>query len=1534
MAFRPKEGETLEVTSAYSEHTTDEGYLVLKPGQAVQVNYVGTEGDEVDFGYGIEQGSGLEGWFRLTALMPKPSPSQASREDPPRKEPPPRKEAWYLQTAAPPPPPAPPPPGSLWPQDVRATPMAPPPPRKAELLFPGNPEIKAPSADEVRAVEQGLQRGSHLSMHGKCQDMQQLVEKNRVVVVDAATGSGKSTMIPLCLVQQCQSRGLGCRIVVTQPRKLAAKGLARHVSQLAGTKVGDLVGYRVGGDRRDWGARVLYVTVGHLLEAVVHNPKYLDSFTHIVLDEVHERFVEADFLMAFLRMALSRPETQRQRLVVMSAKFQKRQVADFFRPVRLPNPEQAMSADSATIRLEGGSPFPIEDYVLNDIYNRYRGVIGHGYKEPDFSVVMPSRRRDMPERRWSDKLTQVCKSLTKLAARLICYLYREHEDQLNNPQAVPVQGQYASSCVVLVFLPGMDQMSELARHLENEYWNLRDSLRLPDKAPSILLMHSALEESRYRKALDPPEENEWKVVLATNIAESSLTVPGVKTVIDFAMHRQNIYDDEVRMSYLVTTWCSQASLVQRKGRTGRTNPGKYICFVTSNLYQELQDFDKSGVQRSSLTKVALQAAHLADQLSVEKVRAGLPVCRKGAERTSRQDIVTYFDGGQGLWRVSGTDGFYATREEDLELLPLKISNVLWLLPDPPGDTRIEYAKQELQDMGLLTLAGDRPTTLGVACLKLPIDVPLARLAVLAWVCDLGVHGAILASALSLSQCDLMSSPYNHLTELYEKDLQILKQGVDARRELDEGRLSEPLILHSLCRDWLLEDDCELGRAPSKAFQQRKNISIHDRLWSQFSTKLVELLQSMSRFLPRSDSQRDRIQTIHDEASGSSGGHGKDAVGRALQMDSALLDDRLLALLTFAMAPTGFLAVGQSPGIYDLGDSYKHFRKTVKEKNANEAAALWWPAVPDKGGATRGMASRNVDAIAGAAKCMKPLWTEEYAPGSKVEATTVCFWSDPTSSRSAEMPADAQLLYRICGPYRGKQTTIKTSTSEVVVVPPEHPGSYNWYMPLRNGDGLREVGVNWKAPAFSLIHPEQPGTRKKLGKCRPKRFLVASGAEYHTEKGKREFLMRGTSVLPDTKGGRKALMWLLASGMPLEAEMVALAAPTVQQNEFEVRGLWMWKRAFRFPDDALMSASDLRNVNEFRKALFELQRSKPHRLAGEWTERKQQKDGNARKYFIECLDPNSEPSSLDTSREISDNEEVLYIRSEKGKGVTLRGAAGGSRWMATDSVYVDESQDGRLKWQSGVVWERGTTDDVETPLLEVCSKQRVSAVSEAAWNLVKASNKRGRPRSPFPQRLVPLMSTCAAGHRHPLMPLDLDMVDSLIVKFKKIADEEGSDDFWSEEEDNTMDDDDDDRSLEQINEEFMWDLAYREDFKPDVALRLVENALAFPTATVCCVCDLEGKEFSKQQLRRPPGKRTCKECIDKQQNKSYLPPEKEIKKKFAGPMSQPPALAAANATATKKCSTCGIAVTAINCSGSQLIKPASKRKCNNCIASGR
>ena len=263
---------------------------------------------------------------------------------------------------------------------------------------------------------------------------------------------------------------------------------------MAQSRIGSLIGYRVGGDKVDYGARIVYVTVGHLLEAVVHNPKHLESFTHIVLDEVHERFVEADFLMAFLRMFLSRPETQRQRIVVMSARFQKKQLQAFFKPALLPSPERAK--EPAGISLPGGTPYPVDAYVLDDVYNMYPGA-AHNCKPQDFSPLLPSRKKEMRERQWSDRLTQACRKLTKLAARLVCHLYHEHEYLYSRNNLEAPVGQYASSCVILIFLPGLDQIHELAGHLLQQHQELRKPLGLPQEPPHIILMHSALEEWKY-----------------------------------------------------------------------------------------------------------------------------------------------------------------------------------------------------------------------------------------------------------------------------------------------------------------------------------------------------------------------------------------------------------------------------------------------------------------------------------------------------------------------------------------------------------------------------------------------------------------------------------------------------------------------------------------------------------------------------------------------------------------------------------------------------------------------------------------------------------------------------------------------------------------------------------------------------------------------------------------------------------------------------------------------------------------------------
>ncbi|CAE8707267.1 unnamed protein product, partial [Polarella glacialis] len=239
----------------------------------------------------------------------------------------------------------------------------------------------------------------------------------------------------------------------------------------------------VGNDRKDSRAAVVYVTAGHLLEALVHNPRHLESFSHIVLDEVHERFVEADFLMALLRLALSRPETIHQRIVVMSATLQKA-LGDFFRPILLPAPA---GAEPGSLTLPGSTPFEVRDYFWEDIRREWPDVFAWGPKEPSFAEALPSKGKTMKPRIRSDQLTKLCKDLAPFCASLLCELFKQ------------------GIKIALVFLPGLDQMKEVAEQLEKKVIDLRLSTK-----PEVFLMHSALDEETYQGVLDPAPEGVWR----------------------------------------------------------------------------------------------------------------------------------------------------------------------------------------------------------------------------------------------------------------------------------------------------------------------------------------------------------------------------------------------------------------------------------------------------------------------------------------------------------------------------------------------------------------------------------------------------------------------------------------------------------------------------------------------------------------------------------------------------------------------------------------------------------------------------------------------------------------------------------------------------------------------------------------------------------------------------------------------------------------------------------------------------------------
>ena len=182
------------------------------------------------------------------------------------------------------------------------------------------------------------------------------LQASRVVCVNGSTGCGKSTQVPQYLLQ-LPERGQPHNVIVAQPRRLAAVQLAKRVAAERGEELGQVVGYAIGGDsKRSHQTRLLFVTTGHLLELLVHCPYVLEKVTHVVLDEVHERSVQADMLSLVLKSLLDRYKAVS--LVIMSATMCANIFQEYFNANTLENGVPQMDV--------GGSPFRVKDVFLDD----------------------------------------------------------------------------------------------------------------------------------------------------------------------------------------------------------------------------------------------------------------------------------------------------------------------------------------------------------------------------------------------------------------------------------------------------------------------------------------------------------------------------------------------------------------------------------------------------------------------------------------------------------------------------------------------------------------------------------------------------------------------------------------------------------------------------------------------------------------------------------------------------------------------------------------------------------------------------------------------------------------------------------------------------------------------------------------------------------------------------------------------------------------------------------------------------------------
>ncbi len=379
-----------------------------------------------------------------------------------------------------------------------------------------------------------------LPIAAKRDEIKKLVAEHQVVIIAGETGSGKTTQLPkICLEL---GRGQFGLIAHTQPRRIAARSVGARVAEELGTPLGALVGYQVRfEDQSDANTLVKLMTDGILLAETQHD-RFLERYDTIIVDEAHERSLNIDFLLGYLKTLL--PRRPDLKVIITSATIDLERFSRHF-------------GDAPIIEVSGRT-FPVETW--------YRPL---------------TSEQDEEGNRVEDDLTvdqAILATLDEIAA---------HERSVGKGPGD-----------VLVFLPGEREIRDAAEVLRKA--QLRHT--------EILPLYARLSPAEQQRIFQSHPGR--RVVLATNVAETSLTVPGIRYVIDSGTARISRYSYRAKVQRLPIEAVSQASANQRKGRCGRVEPGICVRLYSEEDFNARPAFTDPEILRTNLAAVILQMLHL------------------------------------------------------------------------------------------------------------------------------------------------------------------------------------------------------------------------------------------------------------------------------------------------------------------------------------------------------------------------------------------------------------------------------------------------------------------------------------------------------------------------------------------------------------------------------------------------------------------------------------------------------------------------------------------------------------------------------------------------------------------------------------------------------------------------------------------------------------------------------------------------------------------------------------------------------------
>ncbi|KAJ2077672.1 helicase [Coemansia sp. RSA 988] len=433
-----------------------------------------------------------------------------------------------------------------------------------------------------------------------------LVKSNRCVVISGATGCGKTTQVPQFLLDQALQTGEYINIVCTQPRRLSAIGVATRVASERSEDISSTngtVGYAVRNEsRRGRNTRLLFCTTGVLLRMLTDGPDF-KGITHVICDEVHERSVDSDLLLVLLRRSLTR--NPKLRVVLMSATAQSDAFAKYF-------------GCAAPVVEIPGRTFPVDDVFVEDFAKHLSSehllrAFGRSVWESAQTRMEAVRKgtATTATREWTQRVRKLVADSkadeTTAASALIWEERHGRPEEIDFSMVSAIVAHIHATApleqAVLVFVPGVAEIDWCTTAIRRSVAAAESTLR-------ILPLHAGLPPTEQQRVFQSAS-GQRKVIVATNVAETSITVEDVCFVIDSGRVRELRVDPHSRVARLATVFCSQAASTQRRGRAGRVQHG--VCFrlyTRAMMKRLLPMHGDPEIQRAPLEQVCLQAKAL------------------------------------------------------------------------------------------------------------------------------------------------------------------------------------------------------------------------------------------------------------------------------------------------------------------------------------------------------------------------------------------------------------------------------------------------------------------------------------------------------------------------------------------------------------------------------------------------------------------------------------------------------------------------------------------------------------------------------------------------------------------------------------------------------------------------------------------------------------------------------------------------------------------------------------------------------------